>query len=181
MLWRGKGDVHEWAPLGAFWFPNEMHVGFSREPVALTCVTRDAGTHDVFPHRCPSAVARHDMIKIEIAPIEDLSTILAGVLVALENIVARKLHLLLRESIEKEQHYHARHANLPRNGRDHFIFRRGRGKIAPALEVVRHEIVCLIRRNDLRVTRINQRECAPRRADVNRLPEPVQHQNLTVQ
>ncbi len=121
------------------------------------------------------------MIKIEIASIKDLSAVLAGVLVALENIMTRKLHFLLREPIEKQQHDHARHANLPRNGCDHFIFGRGRGKIAPALKVMRHKIVCPIGRNDLRVTGVNQRECAARRADVDRLPEPVQHQNLTVQ
>ena len=115
------------------------------------------------------------MIEIEIAPIKNLSAVLAGVLVAFEDVVTRKLDFLFREPIEKEQHDHARHSNFPRNRRDHFVFRRSRGKIPPAFEVVRHEIVGFIRRNDVGVPRVNQRKRAPGRADVDRLPETVQH------
>ena len=40
------------------------------------------------------------MIEIEIAPIKNLSAVLASVLVALEDVVTRKLHFLFREPIE---------------------------------------------------------------------------------
>jgi hypothetical protein len=45
---------------------------------------------------------------------------------------------------------------------------------------VRQEIVRFVGRDDLGVTRIHQRKGAARRADVHRLPEAVEHQNLTV-
>jgi hypothetical protein len=55
-----------------------------------------------------------------------------------------------------------------------------RRQIAPAFEVVRRKAVGGIRRNNLGVSCINQREGAASGADVHRLPEPVEHQNLTV-
>src|SRR6266699_3360357 len=70
----------------------------------------------------------------------------------------------LRETIEKEQYDHARNTNFPRNSRNHFLFRRSRGKIAPTLKIVRHKIVCPIRRNDVSMAGINQRKRAPGRA-----------------
>jgi len=115
------------------------------------------------------------VVEIQIAPIKSLAAILAHVLVALENIVPRKLHFFLRQPIEEEQHDYARHSNLPRNRRDHFVIWRSRREIAPTLEIVRQEIVCFVGRNNVRVAGVNQRERAPRRADVDRLPETIQH------
>ena len=56
-----------------------------------------------------------------------------------------------------------------------------RGKIAPAFEVVREKVVRVIRRNNLGVPRIDEGKGPTGRADVYRLPEPVEYQNLTVQ
>ena len=120
------------------------------------------------------------MIEIQFAPIKNRPAILAGVLVPLENIVPGKLHFLFRQSIEEQQDDHARHTDLPRNRRDHFVLRRVHGKIAPAIEIVRQEIIRLIRRHDVGMSGINQRERASRRADVHRLPQPVQHQHLII-
>jgi len=173
--------MHKGSPLWPFRFPNQVHMCFLRKPIAFTRITWDARAHDVLPCRRPSSIARHDVIEIQLVALKNLAAILAGVLVTLENIVPRELHFLFRETIEKEQHDHARHADPPRNCRDHFLFRRCHGKIAPALEIVRHEIVGLIRRNNVGMARVHQRERAPRRADVDRLPEAVQHQNMTVQ
>ena len=181
MLRRRKCDMHKRTPLRSLRLPDQTHVRFLREAVAFARVTLDARANHIFPCRRPSPVARHYMIEIQLVALKNLTAILAGVLVALKNVVPRKLHFLLRETIEKEQHNHTRHANFPRNSRDHFVFRRGRRKIAPTLEIVRHKIVGFIRRNNMGVPGINQRERAPGRADVHRLPEPVQYQNLTVQ
>ena len=156
-------------------------MSFLRKPIAFARVTWDARADDVLPCRRPSSIARYDMIEIQLVALKNLAAILAGVFVTLENIVARELHFLFRETIEEEQHDHARHADPPRNCRDHFVFRRGHGKIAPTLEIVRHEIVGFIRRNNVGMARVHQRERASRRADVYRLPETVQHQNVTVQ
>ena len=181
MLWSRKRDLHKRTPLWPFRPSNQAHVRFLRKPISFTCVTCDARANHIFPCRRPSPVARHHMIEIQLVTLKNPTAILAGVFVALKNVVPRKLHFLLRETIEKQQHDHARHANFPRNSRNHFVFRRSRGKIAPTLKIVRHKIVCPIRRNDVSMAGINQRKRAPGRADVHRLPEPVQHQNLTVQ
>ena len=54
------------------------------------------------------------------------------------------------------------------------------GKVAPAFKIVGQEIIRVIRGNDVRMSGVNERERAARAADVDRLPEAVQHQNLTV-
>ena len=172
--------MHERAPLRSLRLANQTHVRFLREPVAFACVTLNTRANHIFPRRHSAAITRHDMIEIQITSLKNLSAILTDIFVALENIVARKLHFLFRETVEKEQHDHARNANLPRNGRYHFMFWRGRGKIAPTIEIVRQKIVGFIRRDDLRVACINQREGAPGRADVHRLPQAIKHQNVTV-
>ena len=120
------------------------------------------------------------MIQIQIASIKDMPAILAGVVVALENVVPGELHFLLRQPIKKQKHNNARHADLPRDRRDHLVFGPGGGKIAPAIKVVCEKIVLLIGWNDLGMTRVDQGEGTTRRADVHRLPEAVQDENLTI-
>ena len=180
MLGRRKGDMNKWTPFRPLRFADKMHVRFLRQPIAFACIARDARANHIFPCRRSTSFARHDMIEIQVVALKNVATILTGVLVALENVVTRELHFLFRETIEKEQHDHARHTNLPRNGCDHFMFRRSRGKIAPALKIVRHEIIGFIRRNDMGMAGVDQRKRAPGGADVDRLPKTVQHQNLTV-
>ena len=58
---------------------------------------------------------------------------------------------------------------------------RVRRKIPPAFEIVSRKVVRVVRRNDLGVPRVYERKGAASRADIHRLPEPVEHQNLTVQ
>lgn len=180
VLRRRESDVQKWPPLRSLWPANQRHLRFLRKPVALARVTRDARTNDILPRRRAAAIARQDVIEVQLNAIENVAAILAGVLVALENVVPGELHFLLRQPIEEQKNDHARDANLPRNGGYDFVLRRGRREIAPALEIMRQKIVRFIRGNDLGVAGINQRERAPRRADVDRLPEAIQHQNLTI-
>jgi len=170
MLRCRKRDLNKWAPLGPLRFADKMHVRFLRQSIAFACIARDARANHIFPCCRSASFARHDMIEIQLVALKNLATILTGVLVALEDVVTRELHFLFRETIEKEQHNHARHANLPRNRCDHLVFRRSRGKIAPALKIVRHEIIGFIRRNNVGMAGVDQRKRAPGRADVDRLP-----------
>src|SRR5262249_11204782 len=112
---------------------------------------------------------------------EAVAAILTSVLVSLEHIVPRKFYFLLRKPIKDQQHDHAGNSDLERNCRDHFMLRRTRGEVAPAVEIVRRKIVRIIRRHDLGVPGVYERKRATSRADVHRLPEPVEHQNLTIQ
>src|SRR5207253_10662204 len=122
MLWRRKGNVHKRTPLWPLRFADKMHVRFLRQSIAFACIARDARANHIFPCRRSTSFARHDMIEIQIVALKNLATILTGVLVALEDVVTRELHFLFRETIEKEQHDHAREANLPRNSRYHLVF-----------------------------------------------------------
>lgn len=161
MLGRRKRDVNKRTPLGPLRLADQMHVRFLREPIALARIARNARANHIFPGRGSASFARHDMIEIEIVALKNCTAILAGVFVALEDVVTRELHFLFWETIEKQQHDHARDADLPRDRCDHFVFRRGRGKIAPAFKIVRHEIVGFIRGNNMSVARVDQRESAP--------------------
>ncbi len=181
MLRRRESDVQEWPPFRSLRPADQSHLRFLRKPVALARVTRDARANDVLPCGRAAAIARHDVIEVQLNAIENIAAILAGVLVALENVVPGELHFLLRQPIEEQKNDHARDANLPRNGGYDFVFRRRCREIAPALEIVRQKIVRVIGGNDLGVSSIDERERASRRADVGRLPEAIQHQNLTIQ
>ena len=178
-----ESNMQERPPLWTLRFPNERHVRLAREAVALPRVTRNAGADDVFPSRQAAFVPWQDVIEVQLLALENLPAVLAGVIVALEHVVAGKFHFLLRQAIEKKEDNDAWDADLPRDRRDHFVLGLGRrdGKITPAGEIVGREIVLLIGRDDLGVSLIEEGESAPRRADVDRLPEAIQNQNLTVE
>src|SRR6516165_11767313 len=116
VLWRRKSNLDKRPPLRSLRFSDQAHVCFTRKPVALACIAGDARAHHVLPSRRPAPVARHDVIQVEFASIENLTAVLAGVLVALEDIVARKLYLLLWKPIEHQQHNHPWDTDFERNG-----------------------------------------------------------------
>ena len=181
VLGRSKGDLDKRPPLWPLRFSDQAHMRFTRKPVAFPCIARDAGANHVFPSRRSAPVARHYVIQIQVTPLEEFAAVLAGVLVSLKHVVSGEFYFLLRKPIEHKQHDHPRDPDLERNCRDHFMIGRVRGQIAPAFEIVRRKVVCVIRRNDLGVPCVYERKSAASRADVHRLPEPVEHQNLTVQ
>lgn len=140
-----KSNLDKRPPLWPFWFADQAHVRFAREAITLARITGDARANDVFPGSCPSAIARHDVIKIEFIPIENLAAVLAGVLVALEHVVPGKFHFLLWKPIENQKHNHPRDTNLERNRRDYFVIRRACRQVTPAFEIMCQEIVRLVR------------------------------------
>jgi len=181
VLRRSKRDLHKRAPFWPLRFADQAHVRFTREAITLTRITGDARANHVFPNCRSAPVARHDVIQIKVAPIKNVAAVLAGVLVPLEYIVTREFYFFLRKPVEHQQHDHPRDTNLKRNRGDHFMVRRVRRQVAPAVEIVRRKVVRVIRRNNLGVPCINERKGPAGRANVYRLPEPVQNQNLTIQ
>ena len=172
--------MDERPPLRPLRFANQAHMRFARESITLARVAADARANHVLPRGRPSPVTRYDVIQIEFTTIENLATVLAGILVALEHVVPGKFYFLLRKPIKNEKHNHPRDTNLERNRSDDFVIRSVCRQVAPAFKIVRHEIVRLVRRNDVGVTCVNKRKGATRRADVNRLPQAVKHQNLII-
>ena len=51
------------------------------------------------------------MIEIQLVPFKHLSAVLAGISVALENVVPRKFHFLFWKSLEKQEHNDPRNAD----------------------------------------------------------------------
>ena len=141
----GKCNVDERPPFWPLRFPDQTHVRFARKPVAFARVARNARANHVFPCCCSTAIARHDVIEVELAAIEKFAAVLTGVLVALEHVVPGKFHLLLWKPIENQKDNHPRDTNFERNRRDYFVIRRICRQAAPAFEIMRHEIVCIVR------------------------------------
>lgn len=144
MLRRLKCDLHKRAPFRALWFADERHVRFTRQPISLLCITWNAGANHVFPRGRSTTIARDNMIEVEIIAIKDMAAVLTGILVPFKNVVARKLHFLLRQAIEEQQHDDARNSDLERDRRDQFVVRGIRRKVTPAVEVMRKKIVGII-------------------------------------
>jgi hypothetical protein len=126
VLRRGKCNLNERTPFWSFGFADQAHVRFARKAIAFARIASDARANDVFPRRSASAITRHHVIQIEFASIENLTAVLAGVLVALEDIVARKLYFLFRKPIEHQQHNHPWDTDLERNSCNHLVLRRVR-------------------------------------------------------
>src|ERR1017187_11039531 len=66
------------------------------------------------------AVARNDVVQVQILPVKHAPAILAGVLVPLKNVVARELYLLLGQPVVNKQQNRSRHADAEGNGADGF-------------------------------------------------------------
>jgi hypothetical protein len=140
VLLQAEADLDKRTPFRALGFADEVHAGLLRRAVGLVRVAFDAGADDVFPRRRPAAVARDDVVEVQILAVKNFAAILAGVLVALKNVVARELDLLLRQPVIHEQQDDARHADAEGNGVDGFVVRRVGGKVAPFVKLrVRNE------------------------------------------
>ncbi len=58
-----------------------------------------------------------DVIEVQIFAIKNFAAVLAGVFVALKNIMPRELHFLLRQTVIHEEQDDARHADAKRRCR----------------------------------------------------------------
>ena len=108
-------DLDERPPSWPLWLPYEMHSGFLGGAIGFARVALNARADNVFPCCRPSAIARNNMVKVQVFPIKHTPAVLAGVLVALENVVARELDLFLWQAIEHEQENHLRDSNSERD------------------------------------------------------------------
>ena len=100
MLVQAEIDLDERTPFRALRFADEMHAGLERRAVAFERIALDAGADDVFPGGRAAAVARDDVIEIQVFAIANAATILAGVLIALKNVVPGEFDFLLREAVK---------------------------------------------------------------------------------
>ena len=174
-------DLHEWPPLRSFRFANQMHPGFLRRAVRLARVARDAGANNVFPCRRSAAISRSDVIQIQILPLESLSAVLADVFVALENVVPGELDLFLRKTVVKHEQNYTWHANSERYGVNAFGMRFLLGKVMPRTEIIRLKGAVVPIENNLRVALEQKRQGTLCGADVDCLPQAIEHKHMLVQ
>ena len=106
-----KGYVDERSPFWALRFSKQLHSGFVRKFVPFARVAGDAGADNILPSGLAPAVAREDVIDIEVRAVEECSAVLAGVLVALEDVVSCVLDLLFRQAVEEAKNDDARNAD----------------------------------------------------------------------
>ncbi len=117
-----EGEMDEGAPLWAFGFFDEAHSGLGWGAVGLAGVAGDAGADDIFPTGSAAVVSRHDVIEVEVFPVEKFAAILAGVVVAFVDVVARELHFAAWDPVEEENDDDAWDTDAERDGVDHFVF-----------------------------------------------------------
>ena len=106
-----KVDLNERPPLGSAWLADEMHVGFLRGMIRLAGIAGNAGAHDIFPGCRATPITGNNVIQVQILAVKDLAAVLAGVLVALKNIVTCELDFFLGEAIEHHQKNHPWYPN----------------------------------------------------------------------
>ena len=129
-------DVHERPPARTLGLADERHADLMREPVSLARVAGNARANDVFPSCLPAAIPRHDVIQVQHLARKNLVAILASVVVPFKNILARELHFLLRQALEKQEHNDFWHPNAHRHRFRHIRVRIAPRKILPTLEIM---------------------------------------------
>jgi len=128
-------DLHKRPPLWPLGLANEMQIGFLGGVVGLLRVALDAGANDVFPRRRAAAVARNDVVQIQVLALEYNAAVLAGILVALKDVVAREFDFLLRQTVVNQKQDDSRYADTEGNGVDGLVMGRVAGKVAPFVKI----------------------------------------------
>lgn len=181
VLLQAEIDLHERTPFRTLGFANETNAGFLRSAIRLARVALDAGADNVFPGCRAAAIAGNHVIEIQILAVKNFAAILAGVLVAFENIMARELHFLFRKVIEYGEQNHARNSDAKRNRADTFRMRFLLGEFVPLGKAEGAEGTIAAIENRLGVSLEEQRQRAACGADVDSLPKTVQNKHMLVQ
>jgi hypothetical protein len=175
VLIQAELDLHEWTPLRSLRLPNQMHSRFLRCAVRLKRIALDARAHDVLPGGRAAAIARNHVVQVQILPVEHPAAVLARILVALENVMAREFDLFLGEMIIDHQEDHARDADSEGNCPDRFRMRFLLGEIMPLGKAKGLEGAIGPIQDRLGMTLKEQRQGASSGADIDGLPQPIQN------
>ena len=171
---------HGAPPRDAGLFERE-HVGFSRKLVSLAGVATDAGADHVLPSRFTATMAGNDMVKVQLFEIMANAAVLAGVIIALIDVLPTEFHLLSRKLIIAGHHDDGRDAETVIDRVNHIrslVFERN---LQPGFRIVSVVEAIRIGMHDLSVPQKHEGKRAPHRAQIDRLPEPVQYEHLLVE
>jgi len=170
---QGEVDLDKRPPLRALGLANEVHAGLVGGAVGLARVAWNTGADNVFPARRAAAVPRDDVVEVQILPLENFPTILAGVLVALKDVVPGEFHFFLGHPVIHEQQDDLRDADAEGDGVDGIVLRSAGGDIAPLVKTKRAKRAVGIVHHHLGVALKKQGERATGGADIDRLPKAV--------
>ena len=181
VLVQAEIDLDERTPFRPLRFADEVHAGLEGRTVALERIALDAGAHNVLPGGRATAVARDDVVEIQVFAVANAATVLAGVLVALENVVPGEFDFLFRQAVEGEQENHLGNAYLEGNGLDAFGLRFGLGQVMPVAEIKGLERAICAVQNGLGVSLEEQGKGTAGGANVHGLPQTVEYENMLIQ
>ena len=170
VLVEAEADLHEGPPFGPLGFADEIEPGLGGGAVGLVGVALDARADDVFPSGGAAAVARNDVVEVQILAVEHFAAVLAGVFVALEDIVARELDLFLGQPVVGQQQDDARDADAEGICVNGLLLLRVFGNVPPLVKAERSERAVGVIEDDLSLTLKKEGEGAPGGADIDRLP-----------
>src|SRR5688572_8089195 len=168
-------DLYERPPLRTFGLADQAHARLERRAVGFLRVTLDARANDVLPCGGAAAIARDDVIKVEVLAIKNIAAVLAHIAIALEDIMAREFHFLLRHAVEQHEQNDTRNADAERDGVDALGMRFLLREIVPLAEIEGLKGSIGAVEDDLGAALEQERESPLCRADVHRLPKAVEH------
>ncbi len=158
----------------------QAHACLPWGPVAFACVTLDARADNIFPGGGALTVTWDDVVQIQFLAVQDPPAILALVLVAFEDVVAGEFDLLAGKPVEEGEKDDLGDSDLEGNRVDRIrvpgVLCR---EMAPSLEIQGGEFIAAVVHH-MGLTLKEQTESPPGRADIDRLPEPVQNQHICV-
>src|SRR5579885_1077249 len=114
--------------------PNKKHRGFFRRSAALSAVAVMAGADDVLPSRSAAAGAWNHMVEVKLGAREPAAAVLAGIVVAREDIEAGKPHVALWHSFVRRQQQHPRNTDQSAHSAYAFVMNFDR-KVPPGIKI----------------------------------------------
>lgn len=178
VLMQAEIDLYKRTPLRPLRLADQVHSRFLRGPIRLERIAFDAGANNIFPGCGAAAIARDDVIEIQIVAVEGLAAILARVLIALKNVVPCEFDLFLGQVVIDHEQYDSRHTNPKRHGSDRFRMWLLLGKIVPLGEIISLERAIASIQHNLGVALKKQCQRPSCRTYIDRLPKAIQHQHV---
>ena len=105
-------NLNEGTPFRTFRLTDQMQASFLRSSIRFPRIARNAGADNIFPGGWTTAIARSDVVKVQILSIKNASAILTSVLVAFKDVMPGKFNFLFRKTIKDDQQNNPGHADL---------------------------------------------------------------------
>ena len=173
-------EVEVGTPDRFFRFSDEGHPGLLGDAVGLSCVAVFATAHNILPGGFSAEVARNNVVEVEVFSIHGLAAILAGVFVPLVDVLAGELDFFVGGLVVEDEDDDRRDGySVVDSVNELERSVRGAGKVPP---LVKGEVAegAVLLEDGLGVPLVEHADGPASRADIHRLPQPVEHQDVLV-